>query len=73
VITYYSFKGDLVFDPFAGSGTVGRVARMLGRNFFLAEKEQKYFDYMKTLFAPDLLLNEDVQFLTLDEFKESVQ
>ncbi|NCS90168.1 MAG: site-specific DNA-methyltransferase, partial [Ignavibacteria bacterium] len=22
VIQYYSFKGDLVFDPFGGSGTV---------------------------------------------------
>jgi len=73
VITYYSFKGDLVFDPFAGSGTVGRGARMLGRNFFLTEKEQKYFDYMKTLFAPDLLVSEDVQFFTLDEFKENIK
>jgi len=28
VIQYYSFKGDLVFDPFAGSGTVGRAAKI---------------------------------------------
>lgn len=26
VIRYYSFKGDVVLDPFAGSGTVGRAA-----------------------------------------------
>ena len=29
VIEYYSFKWDLVFDPFAGSGTFGRTAKYL--------------------------------------------
>ena len=48
VIQYYSYKGDLVFDPFAGSGTVGRTAKSLGRNFFLTEKETEYFEYMKS-------------------------
>lgn len=31
VIQYYSFKDDLIFDPFAGSGTVGKTAKSLGR------------------------------------------
>ncbi|MGD0590781.1 MAG: site-specific DNA-methyltransferase [Bacteroidota bacterium] len=31
-IKLFSFKGDTVLDPFAGSGTTMRVARMLGRN-----------------------------------------
>ncbi|MGI8641532.1 MAG: DNA methyltransferase [Pyrinomonadaceae bacterium] len=48
VIQYYSYKGDLVFDPFAGSGTVGRTAKSLDRCFFLTEKEKDYFDYMKS-------------------------
>jgi DNA modification methylase len=39
VIQYYSFKGDLIFDPFAGSGTVGKVAKNLDRYFFLTEKD----------------------------------
>ena len=26
VINYYSFKGDLIYDPFAGSGSVGKSA-----------------------------------------------
>lgn len=26
IITFYSFKGDLVYDPFGGSGTVGKAA-----------------------------------------------
>lgn len=48
VIAYYSFKNDLVFDPFAGSGTVGRTAKSMGRNFFLTEKEPTYFEYMQS-------------------------
>ena len=40
---YYSFVGDAVLDPFAGSGTVGRVADALGRKFVLIEKREDYF------------------------------
>ena len=32
----------VVLDPFAGSGTVGQVARNLGRNFILIELNEKY-------------------------------
>ncbi len=47
VIKYYSFVEDLVFDPFAGSGTLGTAALNLGRHFFLAEKELKYVNRIK--------------------------
>lgn len=47
VIKFYSFVGDLVFDPFAGSGTLGRAAANLERNFFLTEKEAKYINRIK--------------------------
>jgi DNA modification methylase len=47
VIKLYSFIGDLVFDPFAGSGTLGRAAVNLDRNFFLTEKEAKYINRIK--------------------------
>ncbi len=47
VIKFYSFKGDLVFDPFAGSGTFGKSALNLDRFFFLTEKEKKYVDRIK--------------------------
>ena len=47
VIKYYSFVDDLIFDPFAGSGTLGMAAANADRNFFLAEKEPKYIDRMK--------------------------
>lgn len=42
VITYYSFKEDLVLDPFAGIGTVGEAAVKLGRRFVLIEQNPEY-------------------------------
>jgi DNA modification methylase len=47
VIKYYSFVDDLIFDPFAGSGTLGLAAVNLNRHFFLTEKEPKYINRMK--------------------------
>ncbi len=35
-------EGDLVFDPFCGSGTTGVAAKELGRFFVGAEKEEEY-------------------------------
>lgn len=46
VIRYYSFVGDLVFDPFAGSGTVGESAMKYGRRFLLAEVNARYVELM---------------------------
>ena len=43
-ISYYSFKGDMVLDPFAGIGTVGRAAISSGRQFYLIDIERKYSD-----------------------------
>lgn len=42
VISYYSFKEDVVLDPFAGIGTTGKAAVKTGRRFVLIEKEQSY-------------------------------
>lgn len=36
--------GDVVLDPFFGSGTTGAVARRLGRHFVGIEREQAYID-----------------------------
>ena len=71
VITFYSYKGDLVFDPFGGSGTLGKAARNLGRYFFLTEQEPKYIERMKMdLAKPNLFDNRKTRFLTLQEFIE---
>ena len=37
-----SNPGDLVLDPFAGTGTTGAAAMALGRRFFLVEREDYY-------------------------------
>ena len=73
VIQYYSYKDDLVFDPFGGSGTVGRTAKALGRLFFLTEQEPKYFEYMQSKVAKQnsaLFDERETKFLTLDKFQE---
>ncbi|KQZ12869.1 modification methylase [Mesorhizobium sp. Root554] len=36
--------GDVVLDPFFGSGTTGAVAKRLGRHFVGIEREQEYID-----------------------------
>ena len=39
-----SHEGDMVIDPFMGSGTTGVACIKTGRNFIGIEKEPKYFD-----------------------------
>ncbi|MBX9459407.1 MAG: modification methylase, partial [Rhizobium sp.] len=39
-----SRPGDVVLDPFFGTGTTGAVAKRLGRNFVGIEREQDYID-----------------------------
>ncbi|MDL1884497.1 site-specific DNA-methyltransferase, partial [Anaerolineae bacterium CFX8] len=47
VISYYSFKKDVVLDPFAGIGTVGRAAVRLDRRFVLIEREKQYVEVIR--------------------------
>ena len=54
VISYYSFKGDVVLDPFAGSGTVGASAARLGRRFVLFELVPDYVELIRQA-APEWL------------------
>jgi site-specific DNA-methyltransferase (adenine-specific) len=44
VIASSSNKGDLILDPFVGSGTTGIVASMLDRKFIGVDKESKSLD-----------------------------
>ena len=42
VLKYYSFEGNTVLDPFAGSGTTGRVARSMNRVPIMCEINKDY-------------------------------
>lgn len=42
VLLLWSFVGDLVFDPFMGSGTTAVAAKKLNRSFFGCDLEEEY-------------------------------
>ncbi|MCS6919454.1 MAG: DNA methyltransferase [Fimbriimonadales bacterium] len=72
IIQLYSYKGDLILDPFGGSGTVGRAALLLERYFLLIEKDPRYFEYAKQIVGEGSLLEPQhaPRFLTFDEFTQ---
>lgn len=43
-ILSWSNPGDLVLDPFGGSGTTGKLAKELGRDWILIESAEEYCD-----------------------------
>lgn len=47
VIMSTTDMGDLVLDPFFGTGTTGAVAKKLGRHFIGIEQEQDYINHAK--------------------------
>lgn len=74
IIRLYSFVGDLVFDPFAGSGTVGAGALINDRRFFLTELEANFVKVIRSrlrsyLTAPD----ESPRFIAAADFKAPVR
>jgi len=74
VIEYYSYKGDLIFDPFAGSGTVGEAAQSLERFFFLVEQEQSYFEYARQRLESGTLFSQITpRACSFEQFKTMMQ
>ena len=40
-------EGDMILDPFVGSGTTGVVAKRLGRKFIGIDAEEEYLEIAK--------------------------
>lgn len=49
LIKYYSYENDLIYDCFAGSGTVGKVGYKLNRNVILSELSTEYCEKMSSI------------------------
>lgn len=69
VIKYYSYKNDLVFDPFAGSGTFAETALINQRKFFSTEINIEYFNRIKEKLSK---YDTNKNFLSLKEFKDKL-
>lgn len=62
IITMYSKEGDLVFDPFLGTGTTLLSAKSLNRNGVGIELSDEFFEYAsEQLNNPDLFSSSDIQ------------
>ena len=44
LIEFYSYEGDVILDPFIGSGTTSLACKKLNRHFIGIEINQKYCD-----------------------------
>lgn len=49
IVKYYSFKNDIILDPFGGIGTTLVACKKLERNCIIIEKDKKYSDFAKEL------------------------
>lgn len=47
IIYNFSDKGDIVLDPFGGTGTTAVVCKKLGRKYILIEKGKHYIDIIE--------------------------
>ncbi|MDR1033723.1 MAG: site-specific DNA-methyltransferase [Bifidobacteriaceae bacterium] len=66
VIASSSRLGDIVLDPFFGTGTTGAMAKMLGRNFIGIEKSEKYTKVARARIDKVKFVDDEIANGTLD-------
>lgn len=54
IITNFSNKNDVVYDPFLGTGTTAFVAKKLGRNYLGSELLESYFNFAQERLNADI-------------------
>ena len=72
VIVATSNPGDVVLDPFMGSGTTGAVAKKLGRNFIGIEKEDFYIKIANERIKKVKQIDDELLLYTIEEKKPKV-
>ena len=73
IIKYYSFIGDMVFDPFGGSGTFGKAAIENNRKFFITELNEIYFQRFKEKIRSDIFSSCNPTFLDAISFRKKIE
>ncbi|MFX0182654.1 MAG: DNA methyltransferase [Candidatus Hodarchaeota archaeon] len=75
ILRFYSFIGDIVLDPFAGSGTVGKICQQNQRDYFLAEIDVQYFKIIRRQLSKlegGLLKAQKPRFFEYNELKDLI-
>lgn len=56
ILNNFTKHGDMIYDPFIGTGTVARVCSNLGRNFIGSEISKEYCDIAENRLKQEVLL-----------------
>ncbi len=72
IIVSTSNPGEIVLDPFMGSGTTGTVAKKLGRNFIGIEKETSYVKVANERIKKAKRIDKELLLYTIEDKKPKV-
>jgi DNA modification methylase len=71
VVKLFSHEGELVLDPFVGSGTTLVAARDLNRNAVGFDLQQKYIDLCNGRLGQESLINTTKQLAICDDARNA--